>query len=125
MMLPYAKHKSTALLGGSPTSCTLTSSGMIGYALSLISVQAPLRYRRETFCLNNAAPEEVSVQEVGDPPKTAVDLCFAYGNIMDSETLPTVLVVAAGYSTPTRAEVEVLAKVTVILLSNTMLVPYS
>lgn len=60
------------------------------------------------------------MQEVGDPPKTAVDLCFAYGNIMDSETLPTVLVVAAGYRTPTRAEVEVLAKVTVILLSNTM-----
>lgn len=56
MMLPYAKHKSTAVLGGSPTSCTLTSSGMIGYALSLISTQAPLRYRRETFCQNNASP---------------------------------------------------------------------
>jgi len=56
MMLPYAKHKSTAVLGGSPTSCTLTSSGMIGYALSLISTSAPLRYRRETFCQNNAGP---------------------------------------------------------------------
>lgn len=49
MMLPYSQHKSTAVLGGSPTSCTLTSSGMIGYALSLISTTAPMAYRRETF----------------------------------------------------------------------------
>ena len=56
MMLPHAQHKATAVLGGSPTSCTLTDSGRIDYALSLISNQAPLDYRKKTFCLNNATP---------------------------------------------------------------------
>lgn len=56
MMLPYAKHKATAVLGGSPTSCTLRSQGMIGYALSLINTNAPLRYRRETLTLNGSNP---------------------------------------------------------------------
>jgi len=35
MMLPYAKHVTTAALGGSPTRCTLTAKGLIGYGLSL------------------------------------------------------------------------------------------
>lgn len=56
MMLPYSQHKSTAVMGGSPTSCTLTDSGKIGYALSLINTNAPLRYRRETFTSNTSTP---------------------------------------------------------------------
>lgn len=56
MMLPYAKHNTTAVLGGSPNRCTLASSGMIGYGLSLIPSTAPLRYRRETLTGINTNP---------------------------------------------------------------------
>lgn len=49
MMLPYSKTKSTAVLGGSPTSCEISHSGMIGYALSAISTNAPLDYRRKAL----------------------------------------------------------------------------
>lgn len=49
MMLPYAKHVTTAALGGAPTRCSLSSKGLLGFGLSLFVAQAPLRYRRETL----------------------------------------------------------------------------
>lgn len=65
-------------------------------------------------------PESVRVQEVGEPPITAVLLCLEYGSIIASFALPTPEEVAAGYKTPKTAELEVFAKVIFILLSRTM-----
>jgi len=91
----------------------------------VLLVKVSRRYRSGAFVLMRDSaypilPESVRVQEVGEPPITAVLLCLECGSIIASLAFPTPVEVAAGYKTPNTAALEVFAKVIFILLSRTI-----